>query len=166
MVTWGHGGNTRLKRLLSTQSSVGGLSWILDVLLRSQVALEQAGEERPTPSLQGSSQGPLPRCPSPGGLEALLACTAFPLPAAASEMRLRLPGLLCLWGPALLRGLCKPRENPEDSGQDRTQVTLAYRAQRGQGGHPSPSSHEGAMRAPSGSGLRAQPASGPVQSGE
>lgn len=131
VVIWGRGRNTRLKRPLSTQSSVGGLSWVLDILPCSQVALEQAGEERPMPSLQGSSRGPLPHSPSPGGLEVLLACTAFPLPGAPSEMRLRLPGLLCLWGPALLRGFCQPLEDPEDSGQDRTQLTLACRAQRG-----------------------------------
>ena len=79
-----------------------GRSWILDVLPCSQVTLERGAEERAQPSLQGSFSGPLPCSPSPGGLTELLTHTAIPLLAAASVVRLRLLGLLCLWGPALL----------------------------------------------------------------
>lgn len=89
-----------LKHHLPTKSSMDGLSW------------EQGAEERAQPTLQGSFLGPLPHSPSPDGLKELLAWAAIPLLAAASVVHLRLLGLLCLWGPALLRGLCKPRGDP------------------------------------------------------
>lgn len=159
-----------LQHPLPTKSSVDGLSRVLDILPGSQVTLEQGAKERAKLSLQGSFSGPLPAALTWRAQGAAGSCSHFPsgchLRDAPQAARRPLP-----LGSRPAARTPQAQGGPVGfwAGQDPVNPGLQRPAGGGGSTPLPPAAHGGAggaMRAPSGSGLRAQPDSGLVQSGE